>query len=227
MHRFILIDMNTQHDFLDATGTAPVLNRDTVVPHLRTIFALARMYHIPVVSAVDSHRRDEPSHDGFPRHCVEGTPGEKKLSFTLLQKRVFVEANNSLDLPKNLFKSNRQLVFRRRTPDFLDNPKADRLLSRLTFGKFIIFGVGLDRSIRRLSLCLLARGFEFAFIPEACGYWNETEADLARQLIIARGGQELHMEQLDPMFKEATRTRITRIFSSPVPRTKRRRNLAG
>jgi len=132
-----------------------------------------------------------------------------------------------LDLPKNLWKGNRQIVFRRRTADFLDNPKADRLLSRLRSASLILFGVGLERSIRRLALCLLARGFRVAFVPEACGYWNETEGDLARRLIIAKGGQELHLDDLEETFKNATRPRITRIYSKAVDPTKRRRNIAG
>ena len=227
MHKYVLIDMNTQHDFLDPRGAVPVANREALLRHLRKIFALSRMYHLPIVSAVDSHREDESPHDGFPRHCVEGTMGERKLSFTLLQKRLFVEANNSLDLPKNLWKGNRQIVFRRRTADFLDNPKADRLLSRLRSASLILFGVGLERSIRRLALCLLGRGLQVAFVPEACGYWNETEGDLARRLIIAKGGQELHLDDLEETFKNATRPRITRIYSKAVDPTKRRRNIAG
>ena len=92
MHKYVLIDMNTQHDFLDPRGAIPVMNREALLRSLRKIFALSRTYHLPIVSAVDSHREDESPHDGFPRHCVEGTTGERKLSFTLLQKRLFVEA---------------------------------------------------------------------------------------------------------------------------------------
>ena len=227
MHKYVLIDMNTQHDFLDPRGAVPVTNREALLRNLRKIFALSRTYHLPIISAVDSHREDEAPHDGFPRHCVEGTPGEKKLSFTLLQKRLFVEANNSLDLPKNLWKSNRQIVFRRRTADFLDNPKADRLLSRLRPASLILFGVGLERSIRRLALCLLARGFQVAFVPDACGYWNETEGDLARRLIIAKGGTEIHLDDLEDTFRNAVRPRITRIYSKAIDPTGRRRNIAG
>ncbi len=227
MQRLILIDMNTQYDFLDEAGAAPVLNRKPVIRNLHTIFALLRSYHVPVISAVDSHREGEPIHDCFPRHCVENTPGERKLPFTLLKKRLFIEANNSFDLPKSLFKNHRQIVFRRRTADFLDNPKADRLLSRLTSASFVVCGVGLERSIRRLSLCLIARGFDVAFVTAASGYWNETDAEMSRKLIIAKGGRELHMEDLDPLFQQAMRPRITRLYSKAIPRTKRRRNLAG
>jgi len=226
-HPYILIDMTTQRDFLDADGGFPVVNRPAVVRNLRRLFGLAQTYHLPVISAVDSHRENEPAQNGFPQHCVEGTPGQKKPSFTLLQKRIFVEANNSLDLPANLLNRYRQVVFRRRTSDLLDNPKADRLLTGLQPELFVVFGVGLERSIRRLILCLLARGRDVGYIPEACGYWNETDAELSRRQILAKGGCELQLDQLDATFKEATRTRIRRIFSKPPAKPNQRRSLAG
>ncbi len=227
-HPYILIDMNTQRDFLDAEGSFPAANREPLLRNLRKVFALAQQYHLPIISAVDSHRETEPAHHGFPKHCVEGTPGENKLAFTLLQKRIFVEANNSLDLPFNLLQQHRQVVLRRRTTDFLDNPKADRLLSGLQPRMFIVFGVGLERSIRRLILCLLARGRAVGFIGETCGYWNETDADLATRLMLAKGAQLLDLSELDELFQAATRKRIRRVFSKPgKDQSHRRRSLAG
>lgn len=226
VHPYILIDMNTQRDFLDADGSAPVLNREGLLRHLRRLFALARAYHLPVISAVDSHREWEPGHDGFAKHCIEGTPGQKKLGFTLLQKRIFVEANNSLDLPANLLKQYRQVVFRRRTVDLLDNPKADRLLTGLAPKLFIIFGVGLERSIRRLALCLLARGCTVGIVAEGCGYWNESDADLTRRLLLAKSARELQLTELEALFKQATRPRVPRVFSKSQQGPPQRRSLA-
>ena len=226
MGKHVLLDMNTQFDFLDERGACPVIERKTVILHARKIFELLRRHHIPVISCIDSHRDSEPPHDGFPKHCVEGSAGQNKLPFTLLSSRCFVEANNSLDLPHNLLQKHRQLVLRRRTTDFLENPKADRLVSGLSPELFVIFGVGLERSIRRLTLCLLARGYGVAIIPEACGYWNETEADLTRRLLRAKGASEVPMDELEELLKDPARPRIQRMFSKPGKRTKQRRSLA-
>lgn len=227
MPEYVLIDMNTQRDFLDPDGAAPVHNREAVTTGLRKVFATAQQYQVPIVSAVDSHRETEPPHDGFPKHCIEGTPGQRKLTFTLLQKRIFIEANNNLDLPKNLLNNYRQVIFRRRTIDLLDNPKADRLLGGLTDEHLLVFGVGLERSIRRLILCLLARGHKIGFIPEACGYWSETEADLTERLVMAKGTQRVPLADLDRLFKEAVPARVQRVYSKPPTETRSRRSLAG
>ena len=228
MPKYVLLDMDTQRDFLDAEGNHPVLNREALLPNLRKVFAMARAYHIPVVSAVDTHRTNEPFSD-TPAHCVEGTCGQEKVKFSLLRNRAFVEANNTLDLPFNLWSQHRQIIMRRRTTDFLGNPKADRLITEIKPKMFIAFGVGLERSIRRLTLALLGRGRRVAFIPEACGHWNEGEADLAQRLLVAKGGVPIHFEQLNEILKKTTKKRIQRVFSKPKQNGKENtpRSLAG
>ena len=223
---FVMIDMNTQRDFLDADGAHPVANRDTVVPALRKVFAIARARHVPVISAMDTHR-DSERFSGSPKHCVEGTRGHEKVKFSLLRNRTLVEANNSLDLPFDLLSQFRQIIFNRRSRDFLGNPKADRLLSETRPKKFVVFGVGLERSIRRLILGLIGRGHRVGFVPAACGYWNETDADLTRRLITAKSGVELDLAQLDTLLQEASeKKRVQRVFSKPQPK-RSRRSLAG
>ncbi len=223
---YIMIDMNTQRDFLDADGAYPVANRDTVVPALRRVFAIARARHVPVISAMDTHRECE-RFNGTPRHCVEGSRGHEKVKFSLLRNRTLVEANNNLDLPFDLLSQYRQIIFRRRSRDFLGNPKADRLLSETQPKKFVVFGVGLERSIRRLILGLIGRGHQVGFVAAACGYWNETDADLTSRLITAKSGVELELETLDALLQDASeKKRVQRVFSKPQPK-RSRRSLAG
>lgn len=222
--KYVLLDMNTQRDFLDPAGSCPVGNLATLVPKLRKVFALARAYHMPVISALDTHRETEPP-KGLPWHCLEGSPGQKKMPFTLLQNRVLVEANNSLDLPLDLLRNHRQVILSRRTEDLLHNPKADRLLTELEARAFILFGVGLERSIRRLALSLLARGKTVGFVPEACGYWNEIDAELTTRQLVAKGSSDLTIHDVTCLFKEASKRRIKRVFSKPRP-PKIRRSLA-
>lgn len=212
--KYVLLDMNTQRDFLEPDGACPVSNLAALLPKLRKIFAMTRAYRMPLISALDTHRETEPP-KGLPWHCIEGSPGQKKVQFTLLQNRVLVEANNSLDLPLDLLRKHRQVILRRRTEDLLHNPKADRLLSELEPRSFILFGVGLERSIRRLALSLLARGKTVAFVPEACGYWNEIDAELTTRQLVAKGSTELTVQDLDGLFKEASKRRIKRVFSKP------------
>src|SRR5690606_18447099 len=132
----------TQRDFLEPEAILQVVNRDAVTTNLERIFAWVRATGVGVVSAVESHRPTDVL-NGFPLHCIDDTPGQSKLPFTLLENRLLVEADNCLSLPLDLAANYQQIIFRKRSRDVLGNPKADRFLSTLPTVEFILCGVGL------------------------------------------------------------------------------------
>ncbi|MCG3138506.1 MAG: hypothetical protein HJJLKODD_02371 [Phycisphaerae bacterium] len=213
MQPFVFIDLNTQRDFLDAGGSCPVLQLDRVRAALSRLFALAQGYHLPVISAIDAHREGEAP-NGMPRHCLEGTLGAKKVSSTLLRKRTLIEANNNFDLPLDLLSRYRQVLFIRRTRDLFENPKADRLLSTLEPQSFIVFGVSSERSLQQLVLALLARNKPVSIVPEACGYWNETDGEMSLRQLVAKGAVELPLAELEPLLQQ----HCTRLRPRSLPR---------
>ncbi len=182
----VLIDLATQRDFLSASGAMPVSNRDEVIPRLKRLMSWARARAVPIISAMEAHRPSE-SFDGLPRHCVDGTSGQNKLRFTNMRKRIVVEADNSFGLPYNIFSHYKQVIFRKRAPDFLSNPKADRLLTELSPRQYVLLGVGLENWIRSLALGLLARHKNVTIVADACGFWDPTYADLAVRQVQAKG----------------------------------------
>ena len=131
-------------------------NREPLVEKLRQTFAWAASAGLPIVSSVESHRPSEPLHE-FPLHCIDGTPGQEKLPFTLLQPWTIVETDNYLSLPPDLRENYRQIIFRKRTKDILSNPKADRFLTGMVADAIILFGVGIERAVKGLALGLLAQ----------------------------------------------------------------------
>lgn len=181
----VLIDICTQRDYLDAGGILQVANRDTLLANLKTLFHWAKTSALPIVSSVESHRPAEPL-NGFPLHCIDGTPGQEKLPFTLLSPWTIVETDNYLSLPPDV-EAYRQLIFRKRTRDILSNPKADRFLTQLAPDVFILFGVGLERALKSLALGLLARHKTVTVVSDACGYWSAADGDLALRQLSAKG----------------------------------------
>jgi len=79
MPRRILVDVDTQHDFVDPTGALYV----PAAPHVREAIVAALLEAQaagdPIIGSVDSHAYDswEFSANGgpFPPHSVKGTPG--------------------------------------------------------------------------------------------------------------------------------------------------------
>jgi nicotinamidase-related amidase len=192
----VLVDLNTQRDFLEPTAVCRVRNGEQLLSAVRRVIAWAKWNHVPVISSVDAHRQAESTHDGFPLHCIDGTRGQGKIPWTLFGSRVRVEADNTLALSLDLFESHQQVIFRKRTHDLFSNPKADRFLTQLQAEEFILFGVGLEFSIGALALGLLARNRKVTVVADCCGYWTRSEADLALRRMHARGADLVTVEQL-------------------------------
>ena len=83
---------------------------------------------------------------------MDGSDGQHKLGFTIFSKRTVLEVDNTLNVPVDVFRHSQQIIFRKRTEDLLSNPKADSLLSHVPVHEFIIFGNGLEDSVKAVSL---------------------------------------------------------------------------
>jgi len=192
----VLVDLNTQRDFCEPNGAYPVANLRELIPSLRRVYAWVRSNKTPVISSFDSHRLTDTSFDGGPPHCLDGTWGQRKLSFTLFPQRICVEADNTLSVPGDLFTYYQQVIFRERTEDLLGNPKADRFINILPAREFILVGNSLESAVKALALGLLARERRVSIVVDACGYWSMSKAEYALRLVDAKGGQLITVEEL-------------------------------
>ncbi len=191
------IDLNTQRDFCEPGGLYPVVNLDRLIPAVQSVVTWLKRNRVPVISSVESHRRWEVPKDGKPiLCCIDGSMGQRKLDFTLLTSRMYVEADNTLAVPTDLFHHSHQVIFRKRTDDLLANPKADRFLTHLPVKEFIVFGNGLECSVKALVLGLLTRSKRVQVVLDACGYWDFATADLAVRQMAAKGAEMTTVAQL-------------------------------
>jgi len=203
----VLIDVATQHDFLGGNSPVAVQNKADVIPNIRSLFAWARNQRLRVISCIQAFRPGD-DFNGHPRHCVDGTPGQKKLPYTLLPRRIVVEADNSYTVPYDLMQRYQQAIFHKRTEDLLGNPKADRLINELQPDRYIIFGVGLESWIKLLALGLMIRHKPAAVVTDACGYWDANVADLVVRQLEAKGIQLLKTAEVVVTEKAKPRARI-------------------
>ena len=113
-----------------------------------------------------------------------------------------------------------QLIFRKRTKDFMSNPKAERLLTEMKATEFIIVGVGTEYGVKALTLGLIARQKRVAVVPDACGYWSKADADLALCQIEAKGAVLLSTAEL--MERHEKMGVRTGLLAEPGPQKRRR-----
>ncbi len=191
----VFVDVATQRDYLDPSGACRVLNASRITPNIKHLMAYARWAKIPTISCVEARRPADVR--GLPsRECVVGTLGQRKLSCTLLPQRKFIDSDNCLCVALDVLKRHQQVILVKESRDPFSNPKLDRLLTEMPARRFVLFGVGLETSIRLLALGSLLRHRQVAVVRDACGWWNEEDGDMALRQLAAKGCDVVRTHEL-------------------------------
>lgn len=185
--RQVLIDINTQKDFLLAKGNACTRNHRKILANVRRMMAWARYKNIPVISTCEVY----PNHNNLDEidYCIDGTEGQKKICYTLLSSRVSFPADDSTDLPRDILRQYRQIIFHKRCVDPFDEPRIERLLSEVRAKEFVLIGACAEDAVKATALGLLQRGKKVSIVVDAVGSHNKREAKLAFRKMKAKGAK--------------------------------------
>jgi nicotinamidase-related amidase len=182
----VFVDVCTQRDYLNLDGACPAANARAVQKNIKHLMAFARWAKIPTISCVDARRPDAVR--GIPHpHCVLGTPGQRKITFSVLPDHVTIESDNVLCISLEILQQHQQAILIKQHRDPFTNPKLARLRTDMPTQHFTVFGVALEASIRLLVLGLILRHRRATLIHDACGFWSLNEADMALRQLAAKG----------------------------------------
>ncbi len=192
--RQILIDIDTQKDFLLAGGKACIGNHRRVLAHIRRVMAWARSRNVPVISTAEIH----PNHNNESQicYCLDGTDGQKKIRYTLFKNRLSFPADGCTDLPRDMLRRYKQVILHKRCVDPFDEPRIDRLLSEVRANEFILVGTSLEGAIEATALGLLQRGKKVTVVIDAVGSRNKREAKLALRKMETKGAKLIETKKL-------------------------------
>src|SRR5262245_39662642 len=124
--KIAFLDIDTQVDFIEPTGKLYARGAEAIKPNLARLVALAGDAGIPLVSSVDAHRPGDPGFAQYPRHCLRGTPGQKKLRETTTGGEVFVATDASVEsLPNPRLE---HVVIEKQVFPIFGNPHAEAIL---------------------------------------------------------------------------------------------------
>lgn len=185
--RLVLLDINTQRDYLLADGRACVRNHRRVLAHIRRVMAWARINKTPIISTCQ-----------VPTNGQNGSAptGLQKVSYTLIQNRISFLPETRTDLPIDLMRRYQQVIFQKRTIDPFDEPRIDRLLTELKVGEFILIGTTTEAEIQATALGLLQRHRKVTVIVDAVGSQNPQEAHMALRKMEAKGARLIETRRL-------------------------------
>ena len=199
--KHLLIDIDTQRDFLLADGSACITNHSEVLANIRRVMAWARHEHVPIISTAEVCPRGPQTrslafggplnNDGGSRidHCIDGTNGQRKIRYTLLSNRASFPADDRNALPADLLRAHKQVILHKRCIDPFEEPRIDRLLSEVQADEFLLIGAGTEEAIKATALGLLHRGKNVRIVVDALGSRNRKEAKLAIRKMKAKGAR--------------------------------------
>ena len=183
----IILDLQTQADFFRPGGACYTPAATIAARNISRLFRWARQHRTPVISTVLRVRPGQIGPMAAAAHCVEGTPGERKLRQTVLPSRINFGLRNTTDLPRNVFGLYQQVIFEMRHTNIFRQDRAERLVTELDTGTFIICGAGLAHGILQAAIALRARGFPVVLAKDACLAVPDPMLQMAFRRIQAKG----------------------------------------
>lgn len=192
--RQLLLDINTQRDFLLADGKACIRNHRRVLAHIRRMMAWARRRNIPVISICEVYPNN--NNGGTVGYCIDGTEGQKKIRYTLLSNRACFPADGNTDLPIDILRRHRQIILHKRCIDPFEEPRIERLLSEVRANEFVLIGANAEGAVKAMALGLLQRGKKVIVVVDAVGSNNKREAKLALRKMEAKGARLIETKKI-------------------------------
>ncbi len=182
--RHILIDIDTQKDFMSAESDVCIINRHKTLANIRRMMAWARLKDIPIISTAEVFYNHGECIKG---HCLEGTDGQRKISYTLLNDRVSFPADGWNTLPADVMRVHKQVILHKRCTDPFEEPRIERLLSELDANEFVLIGIDSENAVTATALGLLQRGKNVRIIVDALGFVSKSQARLDVRKMASKG----------------------------------------
>ncbi len=181
----VIVDVDTQRDFLLADGKACVRNHRRVLQNIRRVMAWARLKNVRVISTEQIY--DE--HDEEHQFCIAGTEGQQKIPYTIRQNHITYPADGCTDLPRDILKTYDQIILNKRCPNPFNEPRADRMLGELQVNEFIIIGATAEKAVKQTALGLLIRRKHVTILVDAVGAHDRAAAEIALRQAEAKGAK--------------------------------------
>ena len=198
MANVIFWDVDTQADFMLPGGKLYVPGAEKIIPNLKRLVDAARQGRVLLVSSACAHIPDDEEFKDFPPHCIQGTPGQKKIPETLTAQPLVIPNDAGANLPKE-FRPGQQLIIEKRKLDVFSNPHTDALVAKMSAAmgapQLVVFGVVTECCVRCATAGLLDRGHRVSIVTDAIETLDPAIGHRTLEELAARGARLLTIEQ--------------------------------
>jgi len=156
----LLWDVDTQLDFMEPGGKLPVPGAASIRPAISRLTNLLPSTCI-MSGSVDAHTPRDPEFKMWPEHCVNGTPGQRKIPESTRGTPLFIP---SIKLKANQMSeaiaSGGQILFEKQHNAVETNPNTRPFLEAVNPDQIVVYGVASD-------ICV---DFAVRYLAGAMGY---------------------------------------------------------
>jgi nicotinamidase/pyrazinamidase len=208
--RTLFYDVDTQRDFMLAGGALHVPGSEKILPALRQLTQTAQRRNIRRLCSVDRHFEGdrELSRNGgpWPDHCMDGTPGQQKVSETALTNPWVIPSSRIDDRQLDeAVRSGRELVIEKQDVNVIaGNANSRSLLARLArqYEDIVVYGVYTDVCVDYAVEALLEQGKTPYVVVDAIHDIDPDKAAAARQRWSRRGVKTVTLQQLEDLLDD-------------------------
>lgn len=146
-------DVDTQVDFMKATGKLYVPESEAIIPALATLTQHAHRHGIPILASADDHVADHAELSDapdwiqtFPPHCMRDTPGQTKIRETVLTNPLVIQPEPlpAAELAAQVGAHRGDYLLLKHRFDVFTNANTRPLVELLDPQRIVLYGVALD-----------------------------------------------------------------------------------
>lgn len=161
----VLIDVDTQLDFVVPAGALYVPGAEKRIPAWRRLLEHAVSAGIPVISTVDAHEENDIEFTQWPPHCVRGTLGQRKPEGLTISASCVLPVRSPAPQAPPL--GVRQVIVEKQTTDAFAEPNFLRVLEWFDADVYAVYGVAAEVCVRQALFGLLERGKKVEVLTDA------------------------------------------------------------
>jgi nicotinamidase/pyrazinamidase len=211
MSKLLFWDVDTQVDFMEPGGRLYVPGAENIAFRIRKLTQFAAEHRIPIVASMCAHLPDDPEFAEYPAHCLVGTPGQKKISGTLLESH-FVVPNRRIELPNDIG-SFQQTIIEKQATNVFTNPNTDNLLEQLrgtwdnvppSSVEIVLYGVVTEICVDLAARGLIDRGYRVKLLSDSIRHLSPERGQATIGFVREHGGAIATSEEIFSAFAART-----------------------
>ena len=138
------VDIDTQVDFVKSGGALYVEGAERLIPTWKKLTEFGEEHALPMIASADNHPPNDPEFEKFPPHCVQNTPGQRKIPETLCTDHQVIPN----DPRETTIDFDNQIILFKQSYDVFTNVHADEVFGTVRCSAFVVYGVTTDYCIR-------------------------------------------------------------------------------